>query len=199
MNKQELYGVEIVRKAFALPKLAAIIENYRAFYNGCSKNAALPAGNAIPLQARLLAIADAYDSMTMHRRYRTGKTHEEAVHELRHCAGTQFDPQLVERFITVVSESVASASAVSDSATRSIFVDLGTIASCLQEKDMDRVATVTEHLKSVACRIGSDNVQVKAEKLQSAILSDADLLEILYTARELTMECAQLQKPQPVR
>ena len=54
---------------------------------------------AIPLEARILAVADAYDAMRTERIYKTGLTHEEAAKELRKCAGSQFDPEVVEAFL----------------------------------------------------------------------------------------------------
>jgi putative nucleotidyltransferase with HDIG domain len=53
----------------------------------------------IPLFARIISIADAYDAMISNRAYRKGLSHEAAVEELKRCAGTQFDPSLVELFI----------------------------------------------------------------------------------------------------
>jgi len=62
-------------------------------------------GEEIPLACRILAIADAYDAMISDRPYRKAMSHEEAIEELCRCAGTQFDPELVERFIEIVDKS----------------------------------------------------------------------------------------------
>lgn len=56
-------------------------------------------GFGIPLIARITAVCDAYDAMTTNRQYEVTRTHEEACRELFHCAGTQFDPQLVQLFL----------------------------------------------------------------------------------------------------
>ena len=56
------------------------------------------AGDDIPMECRILAIADAYDSMTNDRPYRPAMTHEEAMKELQRCAGSQFDPFLIQLF-----------------------------------------------------------------------------------------------------
>jgi response regulator RpfG family c-di-GMP phosphodiesterase len=56
-------------------------------------------GEEIPIEARILAVADTYDAMTSDRAYRKALSHEIAVAELRRCAGTQFDPKIVAAFI----------------------------------------------------------------------------------------------------
>ncbi len=60
-------------------------------------------GSTIPIEARLLAIADAYDAMTSTRPYRSTLSAERALAELGRCAGTQFDPALVAIFLEVWS------------------------------------------------------------------------------------------------
>jgi len=56
-------------------------------------------GERIPLGARVLGIADAFDAMTSLRPYRPALTTEQALAELERCAGTQFDPRLAETFV----------------------------------------------------------------------------------------------------
>jgi hypothetical protein len=60
--------------------------------------------NEIPLGARIVAIADAYDAMINDRPYKRAISHEQAVAELRRHAGTQFDPQLVELFCDLYAD-----------------------------------------------------------------------------------------------
>lgn len=59
------------------------------------------AGDEIPIEARILAVADAYDAMTSNRPYRAALGHEEAVAEVERCAGTQFDPQVARAFLAL--------------------------------------------------------------------------------------------------
>src|SRR5437764_379140 len=60
------------------------------------------AGHDIPLEARILAVADAYQAMTSDRVYRAAKSPEEAREELLRCAGTQFDRLVVDAFLRVL-------------------------------------------------------------------------------------------------
>ncbi|HET9102790.1 MAG TPA: HD-GYP domain-containing protein [Solirubrobacteraceae bacterium] len=69
------------------------------------------AGEAIPLEARIVCVCDAYNAMTTDRPYRRARRHDEAMQELRRCSGSQFDPQLVEvieRVLTRRRGSVAT-------------------------------------------------------------------------------------------
>jgi len=58
----------------------------------------------IPLECRILSIADAFDAMTSDRPYRRALSRETALEELKRCAGVQFDPELVARFIKAVEK-----------------------------------------------------------------------------------------------
>ncbi len=64
-------------------------------------------GREISLEARILAVADAYEAMITDRPYRRGMPRELAYAELRRCAGTQFDPEIVEAFLQAVEEAPA--------------------------------------------------------------------------------------------
>jgi diguanylate cyclase (GGDEF)-like protein/PAS domain S-box-containing protein len=59
-------------------------------------------GEAIPLESRIIAVADAYDAMTSQRSYKEALDKEEAISELQKCAGTQFDPTIVDVFVNRV-------------------------------------------------------------------------------------------------
>lgn len=63
-------------------------------------------GEAISLEGRILAIADAFDAMTSKRPYRNPMFYKEAVNELKLCAGTQFDPSLVEKFMPIALSTI---------------------------------------------------------------------------------------------
>jgi HD-GYP domain-containing protein (c-di-GMP phosphodiesterase class II) len=62
-------------------------------------------GEAIPLAARIIAVADAYLTITRHRPYQQARTRVEALAEIRRCSGTQFDPSIVETFGRLLVET----------------------------------------------------------------------------------------------
>ncbi|MBO8158762.1 PAS domain S-box protein [Thermosyntropha sp.] len=96
-------GYRIALSAPELVFIADWILKHHEWWNGKGYPLGLK-GNEIPLECRILAIADAYDAMTNDRPYRRAMSHEKAVEELRRCAGIQFDPWLVEEFIFVLKK-----------------------------------------------------------------------------------------------
>lgn len=64
-------------------------------------------GTSIPIEARIIAVADAYDAMISDRSYKTSKTVDEALIELKTCSGTQFDSQVVDTFISIINSEKA--------------------------------------------------------------------------------------------
>lgn len=95
--KSRQMSLEILRHSCSSPEILEIIEHVSAWYNGShDRNAA--AGEDIPLGSRMIAITEAFDSMTTDHVYRPAMSHERAMSEVFDCAGTQFDPQLVRRF-----------------------------------------------------------------------------------------------------
>ena len=64
------------------------------------------AGEAIPVEARIVFVCDAFNAMTTERAYRAARTDEEALAELRACSGTQFDPQVVEALAGVLEHQL---------------------------------------------------------------------------------------------
>ena len=60
-------------------------------------------GEEIPYLSRILTIADSFDAMTSSRPYNIRKSYDEALEELKRCKGLQFDPELVDKFIEILS------------------------------------------------------------------------------------------------
>lgn len=94
------------RIALSIPELSHLADwilKHHEWWDGSGYPLGLKESE-IPLECRLLAIADAYDALTSPRPYRASGAMEEAVIELRHGAGRQFDPCLLEAFIEMIRE-----------------------------------------------------------------------------------------------
>ncbi|MBB6431447.1 HD-GYP domain-containing protein [Algisphaera agarilytica] len=101
-------GHEILKRIPHLDRANQIVRHHHERWDGQGYPDKL-AGQQIPVLSRVLAIADSYDAMTSDRSYRETKTHEEAMDEIRQCAGTQFDPEMAEVFCRFSEPTLAKA------------------------------------------------------------------------------------------
>ncbi len=103
MRHHPLIGASILRPvAFPWP-IAPVVRHHHEHYDGRGYPAGLK-GEEIPVLARVLTVADAYEAMTSDRPYRRGCTRQEALDELERCRGTHFDPKIIDAFLGVLSE-----------------------------------------------------------------------------------------------
>ena len=94
-------AVEILRCLDHFQDILPLIESHHEWYNGMGYPNKLK-GEEIPLGARILAVADAYDAMTSPRPYRQRLTNEEAAQALKDGAGTQWDMGIVDDFLKIL-------------------------------------------------------------------------------------------------
>ena len=94
-------GVQIPKHITELANSLPAILHHHERYDGNGYPSGLK-GENIPLEARILAIADAYDAMTSLRPYRKQLSTQQAFDELKRCSRTQFDPELVDTFCKTV-------------------------------------------------------------------------------------------------
>jgi HD-GYP domain-containing protein (c-di-GMP phosphodiesterase class II) len=80
--------------------LAPIVKHHHEWWNGTGYPDSLQ-GEAIPVESRILAVCDAVEAMASDRPYSRARSLDEIIAELRQCAGTQFDPNVVEKFVRV--------------------------------------------------------------------------------------------------
>jgi diguanylate cyclase (GGDEF)-like protein/putative nucleotidyltransferase with HDIG domain len=95
-------GVAIIQHVDSLRGCLAGIQYHHEKYDGQGYPSGLKAGN-IPIDARILAVADSFDAMTSPRPYRRILSYQEAIEELRRYAGSQFDPRVVDVFTSISS------------------------------------------------------------------------------------------------
>jgi diguanylate cyclase (GGDEF)-like protein len=103
VKKHVLWGKEIASTNEKFKPLLPLIELHHERYDGTGYPRGLKGGE-IPKLARALCIIDSFDAMTTERPYQQTKTFAEAIVELRKFAGIQFDPELVEPFISIIEE-----------------------------------------------------------------------------------------------
>jgi putative nucleotidyltransferase with HDIG domain len=96
-------GAGILKKLDIFSGIMSIILHHHEHIDGQGYPKSLK-GEDIPIGARICAIADAYSVMITDRPYRKAMTKEEALKELKRCAGTQFDAKLVETFLEILKE-----------------------------------------------------------------------------------------------
>ena len=100
MKTHPQLGADLVKNVPQLVPCVGAILHHHEWYDGSGYPDCLK-GDAIPLESRILAIADAFVTMTSERVYSDTKTHESALEEIKRCTGTQFDPYLVEKFVSI--------------------------------------------------------------------------------------------------
>ena len=103
MYKHPEKGYRIAKASNDLAEIADLILKHHERWDGEGYPLGLE-GEEIPVECRILAIADAYDAMTSDRPYRKALDYEDAIAELKRCSGTRFDPYLVDKFIEIIQQ-----------------------------------------------------------------------------------------------
>ncbi|RLD16387.1 MAG: hypothetical protein DRI22_01315, partial [Caldiserica bacterium] len=98
-------GEEIVKPIDFLQNISPIIRSHHERWDGLGYPDGLK-GEEIPMGARIIAVADSYDSMTSSRPYREALSREGALEELKREKGRQFDPHLVDIFLEILKEEI---------------------------------------------------------------------------------------------
>ncbi len=103
MKKHSAAGAEVIRDVNYFAAGSDIIKHHHERWDGTGYPDQLK-GEVIPVGARILAVADAYDAMTSTRPYREALEPLEAIREIKNCSGTQFDPEMVKAMTRIIPQ-----------------------------------------------------------------------------------------------
>ena len=101
MKSHAVLGWRILDPLLALRNVREMVKHHHEFFDGSGYPDQLER-ERIPLGARIIAVADAYDTITSPRVYKKARAAEDALAEIERCAGAQFDPELVRLFVEVI-------------------------------------------------------------------------------------------------
>lgn len=194
MRTHDRFSVDVVAAAFGCPKLNKVLQSHFAWYGGHPDFADLPKGDDIPIESRILTLADAYDAIVSDRVYRKGRNREEAFAELRRCAGTQFDPALVERLIAIISDHGDVARRSEETRAGQGSLRIGTLAeklaTAVQSRDTQTLGSVAGELHTLARDDGRGRLADQAHLLeQAAQNSGLNWEEVIEQSVHLLEEC----------
>ena len=106
MIRHPVVGARMIEHFSHLRVGASLIRSHHEWYDGSGYPDGL-SRSRIPLGARIIAVADAYDAMITDRPYRCALPHHEAVRRLRAGVGSQWDPRVIQKFLELIGDSTA--------------------------------------------------------------------------------------------
>ena len=103
IQRHTLIGADILKDITLIEHVADVAHYHHERYDGTGYPEGI-AGEEIPIEARIVAVADSYDAMNSKRIYRNALEKEKIIEELESCSGTQFDPVIAELFVRLIRE-----------------------------------------------------------------------------------------------
>jgi len=197
MQVHDLVGIEILNAAFNCAKLNEIVGSHHAWFGGGARDPGLPTGEDICYEARILTVADAYDAIVSDRVYRKGRSHEFAIAELRRCAGTQFDPAVVETLAAVLGDRPElvhyASTGIPKSAALQIGLHLERLAAAVDARDVKQLSIVADRLGKTATYVGIEPIAAAADCVAKAAAEEPELNEIVRLTSDLLDLCRSTQ------
>ena len=149
------------------------------------------------MSARILAIANAYDTMVSPMSYRNQMSRAQAFAELRRCSGTQFDPELVERFIGSLRarqhHHPEFGSSVTKESALSIGLLLEQLVAALDDQDTRQLEDLANSLQITATTHGLMDIARLAQMLRHTLEEEHDQIDVMQIAGELLDHCRSTQ------
>ena len=180
LRRHSRIGSELVEAAFHATLVVDTVRYVGCPFSGSDKYPGMVKGEQIPLSARIVTIADAFDSMVSGSSYRKLRTREQAVEELYRCSGTQFDPVLVERFVDLLSSrpEMDGVTKRKRQFTKDFAIQLASISEQItksfDEQDFDLFRANAQKLEAAANHYKNPRLKIIANKLMNHSDSVAD-------------------------
>lgn len=107
VKQHSVLGEEILKNFLDFPRLAAVVRSHHERFDGKGYPDGL-AGEEIPMEARIIAVAESYDAMTSEGVYRMPLSKSEVREEIEKCSGSQFDPVFADIMLQMIDEELAA-------------------------------------------------------------------------------------------
>jgi diguanylate cyclase (GGDEF)-like protein/PAS domain S-box-containing protein len=173
LRSYDSIGIEIIRSSFDNKFVLDVISHYRLPFGGDPAHPSRPAGTKLPIGGRLLAIADAFDSMVTDHFYRPGKTKDEALAELQTCGRSQFDPELVQWFTEATRHHTTTGPATHGYLSKESAIQMGLqiehLADAVDKQDLQQLATLATRLESTASQCQAKDILSVAQKIRQCV------------------------------
>ncbi|MCX8006716.1 MAG: HD domain-containing protein [Coriobacteriia bacterium] len=166
MRHHPLIGANILKPVSFPWPILPVVRHHHEHFDGNGYPAGLR-GEEIPLLARILTVADSYEAMTSDRPYRRGRSVHEAIAELRRCAGTQFDPRLVDAFIGVLESAAEEELQVDEGG--------GFPSEAVPEQEQAALSAVCDGVIAAFRRLGGPRLAANVEREANARLTECGL------------------------
>ncbi|MCA9085005.1 MAG: diguanylate cyclase [Planctomycetaceae bacterium] len=190
-------GVEMVQSSFGSPALTEIVEQHVVHFDMSNADRGAGPNTKPSVSARILAIANAYDTMVSPMSYRNQMSRAQAFAELRRCSGTQFDPELVERFIGSLRarqhHHPEFGSSVTKESALSIGLLLEQLVAALDDQDTRQLEDLANSLQITATTHGLMDIARLAQMLRHTLEEEHDQIDVMQIAGELLDHCRSTQ------
>ncbi len=195
MRQHERFGAELIRTSFACSDLSGIIDNFRIPFSEMEKDETV-----VSVGARILAIVDAYVSMTSDTTFREAMTPEAAIAELTRCAGDQFDPELVKKIADTLKAKTGELPQHRDQVSKEAALRFGLqierLSLALDKLDTNGIGAIATRLIGTAERHGASQIADKAKliaKLNEEKTNHGENYDLIMSTIELLDLCRASQ------